>query len=192
MYILCLGILFNRAIVFVWKPCKNHLRKVQMKSRRKEEGEWERTKRREEVRRKGEMESSLFNFKEIESCWGYSMLSMIFLRKPQKYILLERNWGPVQCNYSVFHTNMFIAALALGRDFQVIKTSLVQSSPMTDRGELYTGFHLICIWKERFSSWKNVFQINTSLIDVTHPKAEGFLNWKYMIEAENMVLHKKK
>ncbi|MDE3399504.1 MAG: hypothetical protein PWK00_00370, partial [Coxiella burnetii] len=54
----------------------------------------------------------------------YSMLSMIFLRKPQKYILLERNWGPVQCNYSVFHTKMFIAALALGRDFQVIKPAL--------------------------------------------------------------------
>lgn len=29
------------------------------------------------------------------------------------------------------------------------------------------------------------------MIDVTHPKAEGFLNWEYMIEAENMVLHKK-
>ena len=124
VYILCLCVLFKWAIVFVWKPCKNYLRKVQMKSRRKEEGEWERKKRREEVRRKGEMESSLFNFKEIESCWGYSMLSMIFLRKPQKYILLERNWGPVQCNYSVFHTKMFIAALALGRDFQVIKPAL--------------------------------------------------------------------
>lgn len=51
-----------------------------------------------------------------------------FSQKAPEVYLLERNWGPVQCNYSVFHTNMFIAALALGRDFQVIKASLVQSS----------------------------------------------------------------
>lgn len=138
------------------------------------------------------MESFLFKFKEIESCWGYSILSMIFLRKPQKYILLERNWAPVQCNHSVFHTNMFTASLALGRAFQVIKAHLAQPPPMTDDGELYTGFHLISIWKECYSSWKNVFQINTLLIDVTHHKAEGFLNWECMTEAENIVLPRKR
>lgn len=53
-------------------------------------------------------------------------------------------------------------------------------------------FHLICIWKECYSSRPNVFQINTLLMDVTHRKREGFLNWEYMIEAEHMVLYRKR
>ena len=164
-----------------------------MKNRGKEGGEREKQRGREGGQKKErEGESFIFNFKEIESCSGYSVLLIGFLKKSQKYILLERNWAQVQCNHSVFHTKMFRSALALGRAFQVIKACLVQLPPMTNDGELYAGSHLICIWKECYSSQPNVFQINTLLIDMTYHKTVGFLNWEYMIEAEHMVLYRKR
>lgn len=68
---------------------------------------------------------------------GHYVLSIGFLKKSQKYILLERNWAQVQCNRSIFHTKMSGAALALGRAFQVIKACLVQLPRMMNDGELY-------------------------------------------------------
>lgn len=99
---------------------------------------------REEGREERETEFFLFSFfflilKKLRVAQRYYVLSKGFLKKSQKYILLERNWAQVQCNHSIFHTKMSGTALALGRAFQVIKACLVQLPRMMNDGELYAG-----------------------------------------------------
>ena len=62
---------------------------------------------------------SFSNIKEIERT--YDVLSILFFKKSQKYILVERNWAQIQCNRSIFRTKMSGAFLPLEELFKSLK-----------------------------------------------------------------------
>lgn len=138
---------------------------------------------------RGEREGAFL--KKLRVAQGYYALSIGIFKKPQKYIFLERNWAQIHCNHSIFHAKMSGAFLPLEELFNSLKPVLSNSPEWWMMESYMLGFRLICNWKECYSSWPNVFQINTTLIDVIHHKTEGFLNWEYMIETEHMVRYRK-
>ena len=59
--------------------------------------------------------------KKLRVVQGYDVLSILFFKKSQKYILVERNWAQIQCNRSIFRTKMSGAFLPLEELFKSLK-----------------------------------------------------------------------